>query len=95
MDKHIFRRGHVFWWRRIFDRLEAAVLTGARGGVVRMMEQRIRAAGERLTEADARYWLITAPSVRTAPSSRASGPTMPSRPELRDWLVFKELDLTH
>jgi integrase len=73
LDKHIFRRGHVFWWRRIhptsdsrrldvrlslrtFDRLEArnrgAVLTGATGGVLRMLEQRIRAAGERPTEAD-------------------------------------------
>src|SRR5688500_14542723 len=73
MDNFIYRRGHIFWWRRIhrlsdsraldvrlslktFDRLEArnrgAVLTAATGGVLRMLEQRLKGAKERLTETE-------------------------------------------
>ncbi|HLV07290.1 MAG TPA: hypothetical protein VKY80_06425, partial [Croceibacterium sp.] len=69
--QHLYRRGHVFWWRRIhrlsdsrtldlrlslrtYERSQAvsrgAALTAATGGVIRMLEGRIRAAAVKPTE---------------------------------------------
>lgn len=71
--QHVYRRGNIFWWRRIhklsngsaldvrislrtFDRLKArnrgAALTASTGDVLEMLNQKIKAADARPTEAE-------------------------------------------
>ncbi len=69
--QHVYRRGHIFWWRRVhrlsdgrtldlrlslrtYERLQAvsrgAALTAAMGGVMAMLNGRMKTAGKSLTE---------------------------------------------